>query len=235
MEILFAVVWSAEFSLCNRFAISSRVSQIYVLKGVSITFCGLAFFVLMHIALLVIFQGNEQETLNILRRIYRINNPKSKVEYNVTKVVEDLEFIDNEPGEITNVSQNPFVQFYKQTCLLFSRKYVAKTVLICLIQVHVECSLNRKTHLHRSDCSVDCSDRAMDFTCSSPKSSTKSRCSRTRCPAVAQRSARCCWLRMNGRLMRQSMPKHWRKLKRVANQSSSQHLDTQSSWRCCTW
>lgn len=149
METLFAVVWSTEFSLCNRFALPSRIAQIYVLKGVSITFCGLAFFVLMHIAFLVIFQGNEEETLNILRRIYRINNPKSEVEYNVTKVVEDLEFIDNDPGEITNVSQNPFVQFYKQTCLLFSRKYVAKTVLICLIQVHVDCSLNRKYHLKR--------------------------------------------------------------------------------------
>lgn len=146
MAILFAVVWSTEFSLCNRFALPSRISQIYVLKGVSITFCGLAFFVLMHIALSVIFQGNEEETLNILRRIYRINNPKSEVEYNVTKVVEDLEFIDNDPGEITNVSKNPFVQLYNQTCLLFSRKYVAKTVLICLIQVHVDCSLNRKTH-----------------------------------------------------------------------------------------
>lgn len=79
-------------------------------------------------------QGDEQETLNILRKIYKLNNPKSDVEYNVTKVVEDLEFIDNDSREITNVSENPFVMFWNQTCLLFSKKNVKKTVLICLMQ-----------------------------------------------------------------------------------------------------
>jgi hypothetical protein len=72
--------------------------------------------------------------LNILRKIYQLNNPKSDVEYNVTKVVEDLEFIDNDSREITNVSENPFVMLWNQTCLLFSRKNAKKTVLICLMQ-----------------------------------------------------------------------------------------------------
>lgn len=82
-----------------------------------------------------LFQGNEEETLNILRRIYKINNPRSEADYNVTKVVEDLEFIDNDTREISNVSKNPFVMLWKQTCLLFSKKNGGKTVLICLMQV----------------------------------------------------------------------------------------------------
>lgn len=83
-----------------------------------------------------IFQGDEKETLNILRRIYKINNPNNAIaDYNVTKVVEDLEFIDNDTKEITNVSENPFVMFWKQTCLLFSKNNLKKTVLICLLQV----------------------------------------------------------------------------------------------------
>jgi hypothetical protein len=94
--------------------------------------CG--FFVLIHIVFYLSPQGDEEGALNILRRIYKLNNPKSQVEYNVTKVVEYLEFIDNDSGEITNVSENPFVMLWNQTCLLFSRKNAKKTVLICLMQ-----------------------------------------------------------------------------------------------------
>lgn len=87
-----------------------------------------------HMEKFLFSQGNEEETLNILRKIYKINNPNSEADYNVTKVVEDLEFIDNDSREITNVSENPFVMLWKQTCLLISRKNVKKTVLICLMQ-----------------------------------------------------------------------------------------------------
>lgn len=128
MEILFAVMRSTEFSLCNHFAIPARKSKVYVLKGAKQSVFGL--FNVQTLSL----QGNEEETLNILRKIYKINNPKSDSDYNVTKVVEDFEFIDNDSREITNVSENPFVMLWKQTCLLFSKKNVNKTVLICLMQ-----------------------------------------------------------------------------------------------------
>jgi hypothetical protein len=75
-----------------------------------------------------------------------MNNPDSNIEYNVTKIVEDVEFIDNDSREITNVSENPILKLWKQTCLLFTDKYVKKTVLICLMQVSVSsfllCSFN---------------------------------------------------------------------------------------------
>lgn len=132
MEILFAVLWATELSLCNCFAIPTRKSKIYVLKGVSIMLVPVC--TETHMENFMYSQGNEEETLYILRKIYKINNPKSEADYNVTKVVEDLEFIDNDSREITNVSKNPFVMLWKQTCLLFSRKNVKKTVLICLMQ-----------------------------------------------------------------------------------------------------
>lgn len=56
-------------------------------------------------------QGDEQNALNISRRIIRIYNPTSFDDYNVTKVVENLEFIANDTREIRNVvSANPFRQ-----------------------------------------------------------------------------------------------------------------------------
>lgn len=73
-----------------------------------------------------------------------MNNPlsKSELDYNVTKVVEDLEFIDNDTREISNVSENPFRLLWSQTCLLFSRTNVKKTVIICLMQ----CGVFSSTH-----------------------------------------------------------------------------------------
>lgn len=108
-----------------------------------VEFLSVSFSALMHIANMS-FQGNEEETLNILRRIYRINNPTRRAEdYNVTRVVEDSEFVDNDSRELCNVSKNPFVMLWKQTCLLFTKKNVKKTVLVCLLQAstwqnHVE-------------------------------------------------------------------------------------------------
>lgn len=80
-------------------------------------------------------QGDEAETLNILRHIHRINNPKDAAGYNVTKVVEDVEFIDDsDTREMSNVSENRFVMLWKQTCLLFSNKNAKKMVIVCLMQ-----------------------------------------------------------------------------------------------------
>lgn len=188
MEILLAVMWAAELSLCNCFAIHTRKSKIYVLKGVSIMFpfagnlYGNSLF----------SQGNEEETLNILRKIYKINNPKSEADYNVTKVVEDLEFIDNDSREITNVSKNPFVMLWKQTCLLFSSKNVKKTVLICLMQASCDRNHVRNKFIFTSHSfSADCSVRAMDFICSFLKSSIKSRSIQINFPLDGRRFVKC--------------------------------------------
>lgn len=76
------------------------------------------------------------ETLNILQNIHRMNNPDSKSVYGVAKLVEDVEFDDSDPRDITNVSENPIVKFLSQTSLLlFDGKYMKKTMLICLMQV----------------------------------------------------------------------------------------------------
>lgn len=56
------------------------------------------------------------------------------IDYGVTKVVEDLEFIDNDSRELLNVSENPFVMLWKQTRLLFSNKNAKKMVLVSTLQ-----------------------------------------------------------------------------------------------------
>lgn len=80
-------------------------------------------------------QGDEEETLNILRKIHKINNPKDiGGGYGVLKVVEDLEFIDNDSRVLLNVSENPFVMLWRQTRLLFSSKNARKMVLVSTLQ-----------------------------------------------------------------------------------------------------
>lgn len=72
--------------------------------------------------------------MNILRTIHKINNPKDVAGYGVTKVVEDLEFIDNDSRDVLNVSENPFVMIWKQTRSLFSRKNARKMILVSIVQ-----------------------------------------------------------------------------------------------------
>lgn len=52
----------------------------------------------------------------------------------MTKVVEDLEFIDNDSRELMNVSENPFLRLWKQTKLLFSSKNARKMILVSSLQ-----------------------------------------------------------------------------------------------------
>jgi hypothetical protein len=92
-------------------------------------------------------QGREAETLNILKRIHRINNPESENEFSVTKVVEDLEFIGSDAREITDVSRNPFALLWTQTCLLFSGENLKNTTLICLMQASASFGHARRRQL----------------------------------------------------------------------------------------
>lgn len=103
MEILFALVRSSKLTLGHRASVPAWKSQIYVLEGVSSDGWTV--------------QGDEQNALNISRRIIRIYNPTSFDDYNVTKVVENLEFIANDTREIRNVvSANPFRQWSYVWC-----------------------------------------------------------------------------------------------------------------------
>lgn len=79
--------------------------------------------------------GDEEGTIKILQKIHKINNPNDKEGYKVVKLVEDIEFLDDESRlSATTASTNHFVKFWRQTCLLFNKKHVKKTVIICLMQ-----------------------------------------------------------------------------------------------------
>ncbi|CRK86302.1 CLUMA_CG000146, isoform A [Clunio marinus] len=109
--------------------------RFYLLScGLPSLLCAIVLLFLPESPKFIFSKGDEEETLNILKRIYKINNPKSTSDYNVTRVVEDLEFIENDSKEIRNVSKNPFMMLWNQTSLLFSKNNIKKTVLICLMQ-----------------------------------------------------------------------------------------------------
>lgn len=70
--------------------------------------------------------------MKILRDIYAINHPKNPDAYNVTKLVDDAEFNEEEISIVTTT--NPILMLWNQTKLLFSREHFRKTTLICTVQ-----------------------------------------------------------------------------------------------------
>lgn len=103
--------------------------------GLPSLLCAIAMFFLPESPKFTFSMGNEEETLKILQKIHKINNPHDKEDYQVVKLVEDMEFLDDESRlSVVTGSTNHIVKFWRQTCLLFNRKHIRKTVLICLMQ-----------------------------------------------------------------------------------------------------
>ncbi|CAO1331214.1 unnamed protein product [Diamesa serratosioi] len=103
--------------------------------GLPSLLCAFAMFFLPESPKFTFSMGNEEGTLKILQKIHKINNPNDKESYKVVKLVEDIEFLDDESRlSVVTGSTNPIVQLWRQTCLLFNRKHIRKTVLICLMQ-----------------------------------------------------------------------------------------------------
>lgn len=77
------------------------------------------------------FQGREDKALEVLRKVYLINNPGEPDGYKVKKLIEELEPIDEDRE---SSSANPFVLLCNQTKLLFIKENFRKTSLICMVQ-----------------------------------------------------------------------------------------------------
>jgi MFS transporter, VNT family, synaptic vesicle glycoprotein 2 len=69
--------------------------------------------------------------LKILNRIYLINNPDDSNSYNVIKLTNEHEFLDEVFDED---SSNPLQLLWSQTRTLFSADHVRKTLLVCVVQ-----------------------------------------------------------------------------------------------------
>lgn len=75
-------------------------------------------------------QGNEVETLNILRKIYRRNTGNSILEYEVKKIEQDKEFAEGN----TSKSSGFFTFMWSQTAPLFKTPHLRNTATACFLQ-----------------------------------------------------------------------------------------------------
>lgn len=74
-------------------------------------------------------QGKNEEVLDILRKMYRINTGKDPMQYPVCEIIweesEDLKQMKNE---------SIIKSMWKQTSSLFQKTYLVKTTLVCYLQ-----------------------------------------------------------------------------------------------------
>lgn len=78
-------------------------------------------------------QGNEEKTLRIFRKIYRINTGKSVESYEVSNIIKNKEF-----GESCSKSSQGFLKFmWSQTTPLFKGSHLRNILTACFIQFSV--------------------------------------------------------------------------------------------------
>lgn len=84
----------------------------------------------------IIFQGDEEKTLKILEKIYRINNC-SVEKYNVEEIFKDSDYKEA-CCELKNRQECCFCDTFKlmwdQTAPLFNKDHLKNTFFACLVQ-----------------------------------------------------------------------------------------------------
>lgn len=82
------------------------------------------------------FQGDEEKTLKILEKMYRINNC-SVEKYGVTEIIKDSDYKEA-MSQLTARQQCCFFDTFKlmwhQTAPLFNREHLKNTTVACLVQ-----------------------------------------------------------------------------------------------------
>lgn len=105
-----------------------------VVCGTPNLICGLVLiFLIPESPKFVFAQGNEQKTLEILRKIYQMNSGKSAQSYEVSGLIKDAEF-----GESTVSKCDGFFQFmWSQTIPLFKGAHLRNIATACFLQFAV--------------------------------------------------------------------------------------------------
>lgn len=83
----------------------------------------------------VFTRGDEARAIKILESIYKMNTGDDEKNLNVSKILEDPEYCEEQAEEDRSV--HPLVLMWRQIALLMSRKYVWKTFIACLMQFSI--------------------------------------------------------------------------------------------------
>lgn len=100
-----------------------------IVCGMPSVLCGLVMFFMPESPKYTFSQGNEEETLNILGKVYSCNTGKSRESYDVKCLLKDAEFEERKERKI-----NLFHFMWTQTVPLFKYPHLKNTMTVCFIQ-----------------------------------------------------------------------------------------------------
>ena len=90
-------------------------------------------------------QGDEENTIKILEKVYSINSGKNPKHYNVTALIQDAEFKQNSLKASTHhKSTNLLKSMWNQTSPLFMKPHLKNTMIACAMQFGIFTTSNGK-------------------------------------------------------------------------------------------
>ena len=92
-------------------------------------FFGICLYILPESPKYLLAQGNEDDALKILRRVYAMNNNKQEAEYPVSKII-----LDEDGTDAKEKNGGIWRTIYVQTAPLFKPPYWLKTFMLCFLQ-----------------------------------------------------------------------------------------------------
>lgn len=99
--------------------------------------CGIFFLMLPESPKYVFSSGNEEETLKILRTMFKANTGKPIEDYPVDEIIKDLEYkeaVKQLNAKKANCAFDTLKSMWSQTIPLFQRPHLKNTFIACLIQ-----------------------------------------------------------------------------------------------------
>ena len=95
----------------------------------------------------VLLQGDETKAIEILKKIYSINTGNDPKLYNVTGLIQDAEFKQNQIKLCPHKSISMIKSMWNQTFPLFMKPHLKNTMIACAMQFGILTTCNGK-HQH---------------------------------------------------------------------------------------
>lgn len=100
--------------------------------GVPSLLCAIILFFLPESPKYIFSKGDEEGAIKILKSIYKMNTGEDGDKLNVSKIIEDPEYLEAKAGDEESI--HPLVLMWRQIVQLMSKKYIGKTFIACLMQ-----------------------------------------------------------------------------------------------------
>ena len=115
-----------------------------IVCGLPSIICFMVIYFLPESPKFVLSQGDEEKTLKILREVYSINTGKDSKFYNVSGLIQDLEFRKQQSNISAHKSTGLLKSMWKQTSPLFAKPHLKNTLIACAMQFGIFTTSNGK-------------------------------------------------------------------------------------------